>query len=520
MKMKLALDALIPREDFDVKDESGLSVGRNKMTISVPELEYDSFFFSAIKKPDFQRETNEWEPDKVYELVKSFLDGELVPAVILWKSISNYIFVIDGSHRLSALAAWINDDYGDGLISRQYFDNSIPEEQIQAASYARELINREIGSYKKLKDASRGGKNINESLVAKAKSLGSLALQVQWVEGNSKKAEESFFKINQQASPINQTEIKLIRSRTKPSGLATRAINRSGTGHNYWSDFSEEVQTEIYSIASEINDILFKPEFKTPIKTLDLPIGGRVFSDQGLSLILETINITNGLNGKNIKTPADDITGEITIKYLKNCRKVLSRITTTRPGSLGLHPVVYFYSMRGIHKIASYYAVLEFVNYLEINKRFNDFIKVRKQFEDIMIKYEFLVQQIVRKYRQSTNGYSHIKNYYVEIMDKLIEGNDDDHAIDLIVKSKDFSYLGKEISDKDEVLSKRFSDGRKSNVFIINSLKSAARCAICGGLLHSNSITIDHITRKVEGGLGSVDNGQLAHPYCNSTYKN
>jgi hypothetical protein len=121
MKMKLALDALIPREDFDVKDESGLSVGRNKMTISVPELEYDSFFFSAIKKPDFQRETNEWEPDKVYELVKSFLDGELVPAVILWKSISNYIFVIDGSHRLSALAAWINDDYGDGLISRQYF---------------------------------------------------------------------------------------------------------------------------------------------------------------------------------------------------------------------------------------------------------------------------------------------------------------------------------------------------------------------------------------------------------------
>jgi hypothetical protein len=28
-----------------------------------------------------------------------------------------YIFVIDGGHRLSALRAWMEDDYGDGTIS-------------------------------------------------------------------------------------------------------------------------------------------------------------------------------------------------------------------------------------------------------------------------------------------------------------------------------------------------------------------------------------------------------------------
>ena len=43
-------------------------------------------------------------------LIESFLDGELIPAVILWQS-ATHIFVIDGGHRLSALLAWAHDDY-------------------------------------------------------------------------------------------------------------------------------------------------------------------------------------------------------------------------------------------------------------------------------------------------------------------------------------------------------------------------------------------------------------------------
>ncbi|MCD4828317.1 MAG: hypothetical protein K8R90_02650 [Candidatus Cloacimonetes bacterium] len=44
MKMKAILDALIPREDFDVEDDTGYAIARNKMTISVTELEFNSFF--------------------------------------------------------------------------------------------------------------------------------------------------------------------------------------------------------------------------------------------------------------------------------------------------------------------------------------------------------------------------------------------------------------------------------------------------------------------------------------------
>jgi hypothetical protein len=121
MAAKVNLDAIIPREDFDVVDEQNSAVGRSKDTIAVNDLKRGEFLFSALRKPDFQRETNEWDADKVCDLIQSFLDGDLIPAVILWRYAGSYVFVIDGSHRLSALAAWINDDYGDGDISKQFY---------------------------------------------------------------------------------------------------------------------------------------------------------------------------------------------------------------------------------------------------------------------------------------------------------------------------------------------------------------------------------------------------------------
>jgi hypothetical protein len=210
LNTKVVLDALIPREDFDIKDESGVAVNRNILTMSVTDLDYNSsFLYSAIKKPDFQRETNEWDSSKIYQLVLSFIEGELIPSVILWKSVSNHIFVIDGSHRISALAAWVNDDYGDGHISRKFFDNEIPDEQLESAKRTRGIIDTTIGSYVELKKIIHNPSD-DELKNKRAKSLASLAIQLQWVEGNSQKAEESFFRINQQGTPISITEIKLI----------------------------------------------------------------------------------------------------------------------------------------------------------------------------------------------------------------------------------------------------------------------------------------------------------------------
>lgn len=69
-------------------------------------------FYPFLRKPDFQRETNEWDAKKIAEFIESFINGELIPAIILWRNNAGLYFDIDGAHRLSALISWIKDDYG------------------------------------------------------------------------------------------------------------------------------------------------------------------------------------------------------------------------------------------------------------------------------------------------------------------------------------------------------------------------------------------------------------------------
>jgi ureidoglycolate hydrolase len=87
---KVSLDALIPREAFDVQDRQAQNTGRNITHLSIRDLEQNSFFFVYVRKPDFQRETNEWDEKKICDFIESFLDGDLIPAVILWRSPSSY----------------------------------------------------------------------------------------------------------------------------------------------------------------------------------------------------------------------------------------------------------------------------------------------------------------------------------------------------------------------------------------------------------------------------------------------
>jgi hypothetical protein len=363
---------------------------------------------------------------------------------------------------------------------------------------------------------------VQPEIVSRAKSLGTLAIQVQWVEGDSSKAEASFFKINQQAAPIDDTELRLLKARKKPSGVAARAIIRSGKGHKYWSGFAEEKQDRIQELAKEINDILFNPNFKNPIKTLDLPIGGKNYSSQSLALILEFINIVNNVMNEN--NLDDDLTGEKTIEFLTNCRKVARRINSNHPSSLGLHPIIYFYTPGGRHKLGAFYAVIALILDFEENNYFTNFIKVRSDFELIIWKYEYLVPQIIRKYRTAIDGAKYVREYYLKIIDELLQGTAKSSVINKIVADKDFTYLKIQNQDAQDnsinVSSKDFSRETKSAAFIREALSSAPKCKICGGYLHVNSISVDHITRKADGGLSTTDNAQLTHPYCNTTVKN
>lgn len=197
---KVNLDALIPREDFEVSQDT--ISGQKKDTISIEDMKSDAFFYTTLRKPDFQRETSEWDTNKIVDFIESFVNGDLIPAIILWRSPAGLIFVIDGLHRLSVLYAWINNDYGDGETSRKFFGD-ISHKMKANAEAVRKKINEKVGLYEDIKERGVKPDASNEDL-KKFRNLGALAIRLQWIEGNdSSKAERSFFKINQSTSKIN-----------------------------------------------------------------------------------------------------------------------------------------------------------------------------------------------------------------------------------------------------------------------------------------------------------------------------
>ena len=513
---KVNLDAIIPREDFEVIGNQNSMNLFNSISISNFT---GGFFYPFLRKPDFQRETNEWDAKKILEFIESYINGELIPAIILWRNNSGLYFVIDGAHRLSALISWIKDDYGDGDVSKKFYGDSINDEHRDIAENTRKLINKKIGRYIDIIEAPNK-ENADVALVQRAKNLGAYSIQVQWVDGDAKKAEKSFFKINQQPSKIDPTELKILESRRKGNCIAARAIIRGGLGHKYWSDFSAEIQAEIQKLSKEIHEIIYNPTLKTPVKTLDIPLGGKLVSAQSLPLILEFVNTTNNIGTDFAEKLNDDLDGSETVKYLKNARKLAWRINSVHPSSLGLHPIVYFYSNEGKHKPASFYFTLEFIKELDKKNRYNDFIQVRGKFEEFLLNYDYLIQQMTRKYRGAFAAIPHVVELYFEMLNKLKVNMNIEILVDEIIKLPKFNHLTLSTLTEEKDIFSNFTTDTKSEVFIKEAIKNGIRCSICNGFIHKNAMTIDHINRKEDGGKGNVENGQITHPYCNTTYKN
>jgi hypothetical protein len=514
MPSKVNLDALIVREDFAIV--STPIQYSTVQTIQIRDLEPGSFFYQVLRKPDFQRETADWTPEWICEFVQSFLHGDLIPGIILWNSGSN-VFVIDGAHRLSALMAWVQNDYGDGPVSRPFFDQRIPPEQIVAADEVRRLINKSIQDYAAHKYVIQHPDNAETELLDRARRLAALAIQVQWVIGNADKAEDSFYKINQKAVVIDPTELRLIKARKKPNALASRAIVHAGTGHKYWSDFDDNTKEQIQNIAKEINDILFTPPLKTPIKTLDLPIAGRGYSPQTLQLVFDLVNTINNVKSDSALFP--DQSGSETVKFLKSTRKIIYRISGNHPSSLGLHPAIYFYSANGRYQPTAFLAIVELIREFEAQNLYKTFTDHRQNFENFILRYKDFANQVATVRGSGTKGMRILQEIYQTILDNLVKGKDEDEILKKLLHDKRFPFLRLDETKVND-FRKGFDTEVKSAAFLRDAIKGAARCKICQSLIHVNSISIDHIERRRDGGLGVLDNAQLTHPYCNSTYKN
>jgi hypothetical protein len=508
------LDALIIREDFEAEAPPGVPQQPNLADkYRIKDFEPGEVFSLTLRKPDFQRETASWSPEKVASFIDTFVRGDLVPAVIMWNSKGNN-FVIDGGHRISALIAWVLDDYGDQAQSNQFFEFSVSDEQKRMAQRTRDLIKTKLGfTYADVLAAGKNPATASQKVLSYAKRLATHTVQVQWIVGaDAKAAEQSFFRINQSAEPLEASELNLLLVRLTPNALAARAIVRAGTGHKYWRRFEEHKQKQIEDMAENIHKSLFLPPLETPIKTLDLPIAGKGYSS--LPLIFDMVNIINPQ-----ASPQPDATGDTTIDCLKHIQRVVVRISGKHSSSLGLHPAVYFYGSNGRYQQTAFLAIVSLFKEFDANDRFSWFTTLRDPFEEYLLKHKNFINDVTFKFGSGLKGYSQLETLYRLILARLDEHKSVEEIDQIIHDDGRFPYL---IFDTGVGITggKKMSQDTKSAVALRDLLVAAVRCPICNTRLHVNSFNIDHVVAKSDGGLGTTDNGQMAHFYCNSTVKN
>jgi len=528
---KVNLDALIKREDFETGGVDG--TGGKEPIFKVEELSRDRMYFTVLRKPDFQRTTNNWTPEMIVDLVKSWLDGDLVPALILWHSKqSGKVFIVDGAHRLSALIGWVNDDYGNGSISSGFFDE-ITLAQKKFHKTTQELMAQRVGSYQELHRMAMNPLPTDDpEKVRRGRAIATLQPAIQKVEGDAQTAENSFLKINANPATIDPTDLDLIRARRKPNAIATRALMRAGT--DYFAKLAKV--KEIDALAKEVHGIVFGPILDLSTQSPDVPRAGQPYSSEAFKMVLDMVNMFNGI------TPAmweeqkaakkkvaivplkDDADGSVTLQYLKKVKHIGTLVSDNgerNSGSLGLDQTVYSYGATGKFHPGAFLAALRLAQELETTKKLKEFTKVRKEFEEFLVHHKFFINQIGHSKGSRTRPVESVLQMHRIIIACLQSGITEDKKI--VRKLKRDSKL-EELQDvtnipKDKTTRKKFSKPVQEAAVIRSVLNSRERCKICGSRLPPSCRSKDHRLRQADKGVGTLENLQFTHPYCNTGYK-
>ncbi len=517
MAQRVNLDPMIEREDFarEIKDAPAPEAIRE---LKISDLLPKSAIRRQLRKPEFQRETNHWTPDQVVKFLTSFIDGDVIPSIILWRS-TNFIFVIDGAHRLSAICAWLENDYGFGTRSKEFYSDQISEEQKRIAARAARMVNHAIGGTYEALDLLVG-KPATSQAGHRAGAMNSRPIFLQTVIGNAKVAEDSFFAINSQGTPLDDTETYLIQNRRKPVAIGARAIVRSGYGHSYWSAFNEQNQAEVEKLAAELHETMFEPQVKSPIKTLDLPLGGSSSPVDALAVLIDFLTVSSGhiaVDEAAGELP-DDNEGAPTIEVLKSGLKIARRITTNRPESLGLHPFVYFTNDKGKHSRFLFLGMCAAIAEKLANNNsgwFKTFTIARPHIEKFLLEHKSVIGIVLQNLGKKTRT-PRMK----DMVEYLVTEGSKGRCPELTDVLKHIGIKGRVYDITAAQPPVHFTDEVKSQILIRTGIKKLDPCPICQGYLDPNkSVSYDHITRVSEGGLGTAENGQMVHPYCNSGMK-
>jgi Protein of unknown function DUF262/HNH endonuclease len=502
------LDALIPRADlFEITDP----VIADSRAIRITDLKA-GLIYDLLRKPDFQRETANWSPQQVARLIETFSKADIIPAIILWQN-AGRIFVVDGAHRLSALVAWVRNDYGAGDLSQTFFRGKVPDQQRALHDQTLDLVNNLVGPW--------------SDLEKKGTVLGLKDIQVQWINSQSAtQAADAFIRINQGGTVIDNLEVRILRAKRSALSVATRIIVRGGTGHEYWKHFKDEAARERSpKLGGEIHKLLFYPTLETPIKTTDVPLAGLGYGADVIRFAFDMVALANELpvpdSTRRKATEdalSDDESGLETIKYLQKVKRTAQLILSNQKFSLGLHPALYFYTAGGAFQPASLHNAIALFLALEKRDKLLQFLRVRGKLEDLILEHPVVVKPAAHKLGSGARTRAKMVLLFERAIAILSQNPDLDKAWRKLVS--EFPHLADDDKDEKDESNKgtagaSFSRGAKSAAFL-SGLSTVARCNLCGGLLHRNGMVADHKEEKSKGGTSASRNARMVHPACNS----
>ena len=280
-------------------------------------------------------------------------------------------------------------------------------------------------------------------------------------------------------------------------------------------------------IGKSIYSALYIPPLKTPPKTEELPVAGHGYGSQTLPLIFDLVNIANKFpvedaskNKKKYLVPQGHAKPEegSTLDAMRATQRLISRITTTDPSSLGLHPAIYFYAANYRHQPTSVLAVAQFIQDMTDQDSFLVFTRHRAQFEDFLVNHKMFINQLTVKHGSMVKGFSQIRDYYQFILGQLQVGRSEKEIESDLAADEKYQTLVNErptLSKK----AKSFSQDAKNVKLMIDVLASAFVCNICGARIDKKAMHLDHVIEKSNGGVADIANSQWLHPYCDSTAK-
>lgn len=397
---KVKLEGHILRAD--IVGSSVTNTDDSKSTISLRDLMMsdDNVFFETLRKPYFQRDTNEWSVERIERIISAFLNNMLIPSVILWNS-SEGVFIVDGAHRISALAAWVNDDYGKTYDILFHYR-------------VKNYIDKKIGSYKsKIKGNDMKVKTL----------LGRKALKVDWISGTYDIVKESFININMQGKPITKQEIEMIQNDNTPVSLLSRAIIS-----NIGGQVSKLDDDRIPKIVS----LMFNPDFD-PTHHL-YSICGDKNSGKLIERVFPIIKLIDADENLSIYS------------LIKRVYSIFEYISC----ELELSNKVYFYNSRNTIKIASLHGIIVFIRNLQDNDKIQEFLDVRGKFEDYLLENGHHLQNLVRNGRQVSKSIGQVSRYFSDLLEHLL--NDE---VDKFEK-KYSSVASKTVTDRSKDIHDRY----------------------------------------------------------------